>query len=111
MITIAHLMIDDCTSPSLTQLATNHSITGGAGVGSQATVKSNHHLTELLKMTFRKRDPELITLFFASPGSEHSLALFVSLPASSFLLFLCFPPLLFILSLPLLFFLYLNPPW
>ena len=91
-------MIDDCPSPSLTQLAfhlsllpINHSFTGGAGVGSQATVKSNHHLTELLKMTFRKRDPELITLFFASPGSEHLVALFVSLSASSFLLFFRYP--------------------
>jgi hypothetical protein len=36
---------------------------GGGGVGSEALVKSNHHLTELVKLTFRKRDPELITLF------------------------------------------------
>lgn len=27
-------------------------------------MKSNNHLTELNKMTFRKRDPELVTLFF-----------------------------------------------
>jgi hypothetical protein len=26
-------------------------------------VKSNHHLTELVKLTFRKRDPELLTLY------------------------------------------------
>ncbi len=36
----------------------------GRGVGSPAVVKSNHHLTELHKMTFRKKDPELITLHF-----------------------------------------------
>jgi hypothetical protein len=42
----------------------------GEGVGSAATVKSNHHLTELIKMTFKKKDPELVTLFFASnPGA------------------------------------------
>jgi len=37
-----------------------------SGVGSLATVKSNHHLTELLKMTFKKKDPDLISLFFVS---------------------------------------------
>lgn len=36
----------------------------GGGVGSTATVKSNRHLTELAKMTFRKKDPELATLHF-----------------------------------------------
>jgi predicted nucleic acid-binding protein len=36
----------------------------GEGVGADAIVKSNNHLTELNKMTFRKRDPELVTLFF-----------------------------------------------
>jgi len=59
-----------------------HYLVGGKGVGTTATVKANHHLTELLKMTFRKKvltqllthpltylltylqDPELITLFF-----------------------------------------------
>jgi hypothetical protein len=43
---------------------------GGGGVGSVSTVKSNHHLTELVKLTFKKRDPELLTLFVASsfPG-------------------------------------------
>jgi hypothetical protein len=35
----------------------------GGGVGTEALVKSNHHLTELVKLTFRKRDPELLTLF------------------------------------------------
>ena len=39
---------------------------GGKGVGATATVKSNNHLTELIKMTFRKRDPDLVTLFFVS---------------------------------------------
>ena len=44
----------------------------GKGVGSMATVKSNHHLTELIKITFKKRDPELVTLFYASPQSGNS---------------------------------------
>jgi hypothetical protein len=44
----------------------------GKGVGSTATVKSNHHLTELIKITFKKRDPELVTLFYASPQSEET---------------------------------------
>jgi hypothetical protein len=44
----------------------------GKGVGSTATVKSNHHLTELIKITFKKRDPELVTLFYASPRSGNS---------------------------------------
>jgi hypothetical protein len=38
------------------------------GIGSKATVKSNHHLTELLKMTFRKSDPELICLYLGPEG-------------------------------------------
>lgn len=42
----------------------------GGGVGSKATVEYNHHLTELTKMTFRKKDPELITLFFAGGGDS-----------------------------------------
>lgn len=41
---------------------------GGSGIGSKATVKSNHHLTELLKMTFRKSDPELICLYLGPEG-------------------------------------------
>ena len=43
---------------------------GGGGVGSVSHVKSNHHLTELVKLTFKKRDPELLTLFVAQslPG-------------------------------------------
>ena len=36
---------------------------GGAGVGAEATVKSNHHLTELAKLTFKKKDLESLTLF------------------------------------------------
>jgi hypothetical protein len=39
---------------------------GGGGVGSLSTVKSNHHLTELVKLTFKKKDPELLTLFVAN---------------------------------------------
>jgi len=42
---------------------------GGGGVGSEASVKSNRHLTELIKMTFKKKDPELVTLFFVSPDA------------------------------------------
>eukprot|EP01038_Epipyxis_sp_PR26KG_P007641 gene7641-10401_t len=42
----------------------------GEGVGSSAVVKSNHHLTELVKMTFRKKDPELVTLFFLGSASK-----------------------------------------
>jgi len=41
----------------------------GKGVGSEAIVKSNHHLTELVKMTFRKKDPELVSLFLQN-GEE-----------------------------------------
>ena len=44
----------------------------GKGVGSVATVKSNHHLTELIKITFKKRDPELVTLFVANPNGGDS---------------------------------------
>jgi hypothetical protein len=47
----------------------------GKGVGSTATVKSNHHLTELIKITFKKRDPELVTLFYASPQSDETAGL------------------------------------
>ena len=38
----------------------------GGGVGSDAIVEANHHLTELLKITFRKRDPELVNIFFVN---------------------------------------------
>ena len=38
----------------------------GKGVGSIATVKSNHHLTQLVKITFKKRDPNLVHLFFST---------------------------------------------
>ena len=42
----------------------------GKGVGAIATVKSNHHLTQLVKITFRRRDPNLVHLFFSTglPG-------------------------------------------
>ena len=33
-------------------------------MGSDAVVRSNNHLTQLLKMTFRKKSPESISLFF-----------------------------------------------
>ena len=42
---------------------------GGKGVGSTAKVKSNHHLTELLKITYKKKNPELVTLYLATPGA------------------------------------------
>jgi len=42
----------------------------GGGVGSIGVVTANHHLTELLKMTFRKREPDLVTLYFVSYDSE-----------------------------------------
>jgi hypothetical protein len=38
----------------------------GGGVGTEARVDANHHLTELLKITFRKRDPELVNIFFVN---------------------------------------------
>jgi hypothetical protein len=43
---------------------------GGKGIGSTADVKSNHHLTSLIKITFKKRDPELVTLFISDPSKE-----------------------------------------
>lgn len=45
---------------------------GGQGVGSVGVVKSNHHLTELIKITFKKKDPDSVILFTSSPGrGEH----------------------------------------
>jgi hypothetical protein len=41
----------------------------GQGVGSSAHVDRNVHLTELVKMTFRKSDPTLVNLFLASRAS------------------------------------------
>ena len=38
----------------------------GKGVGAMATVKSNHHLTQLTKITFRRHDPNLVHLFFST---------------------------------------------
>eukprot|EP00603_Paraphysomonas_imperforata_P008007 CAMPEP_0114431854 /NCGR_PEP_ID=MMETSP0103-20121206/10834_1 /TAXON_ID=37642 ORGANISM="Paraphysomonas imperforata, Strain PA2" /NCGR_SAMPLE_ID=MMETSP0103 /ASSEMBLY_ACC=CAM_ASM_000201 /LENGTH=1306 /DNA_ID=CAMNT_0001601471 /DNA_START=25 /DNA_END=3945 /DNA_ORIENTATION=- len=43
---------------------------GGKGVGSVGLVKSNHHLTELIKITFKKKDPDGVILFISSPGKE-----------------------------------------
>lgn len=37
------------------------------GPSSPGLVKSNHHLTELQKMTFMKRDPALVTLHYLAP--------------------------------------------
>jgi hypothetical protein len=42
------------------------------GVGGQATVVLNEHLTQLLRMTFRKRDPEMVTMYFSTNGSEEN---------------------------------------
>ena len=36
-------------------------VKGDAG---QGVVKSNHHLSELTRMTFKKSDPTIITLYF-----------------------------------------------
>lgn len=46
---------------------------GGKGIGSTADVKSNHHLTSLIKITFKKRDPELVTLFISDPTKEEGM--------------------------------------
>ncbi|CAN0558237.1 unnamed protein product, partial [Ectocarpus sp. 8 AP-2014] len=35
-----------------------------SGPTSPGLVKSNHHLTELQKMTFMRRDPSLVTLHY-----------------------------------------------
>lgn len=40
------------------------------GPRSPGLVKSNHHLTELLKMTFLRRDPSLVTLHYVAPGAQ-----------------------------------------
>jgi hypothetical protein len=42
----------------------------GQGVGSIGHVKSNHHLTELVKITFKKKDPDSVILFISSAGKE-----------------------------------------
>ena len=39
------------------------------GIGSEATVVLNEHLTQLIRVTFRKKDPEMINLFFKNDGS------------------------------------------
>lgn len=39
-----------------------------SGPTSPGLVKSNHHLTELQKMTFMRRDPALVTLHYLAPG-------------------------------------------
>lgn len=42
-----------------------------SGPTSPGLVKSNHHLTELQKMTFMRRDPALVTLHYLAPeGSQ-----------------------------------------
>jgi hypothetical protein len=46
--------------------------TGGSAamkVGATAEVTLNVHLTQVLRMSFRKRDPEMITFVFASDGT------------------------------------------
>ena len=42
----------------------------GQGVGSVGHVKSNHHLTELIKITFKKKDPDSVILYISAPGKE-----------------------------------------
>jgi hypothetical protein len=44
---------------------------GGKGVGSEGVVKSNHHLTELLKITFKKKSPDVVNLFISSPADPN----------------------------------------
>ena len=39
-------------------------------LGSEYVVKSNHHLSELVKIAFKKRDPDLVTLFLLSSLTE-----------------------------------------
>merc|ERR1712139_627754 len=46
---------------------------GGDGVGAAAKVCSDNHLTELIKMTFRKKDPDLVNLFFLHMNAEDNL--------------------------------------
>ncbi|CAB1096071.1 unnamed protein product [Ectocarpus sp. CCAP 1310/34] len=41
-----------------------------SGPTSPGLVKSNHHLTELQKMTFMRRDPSLVTLHYLAPGGQ-----------------------------------------
>lgn len=36
----------------------------------QGRVKSNHHLTELARMTFMKREPDIVTLYFRNPECQ-----------------------------------------
>lgn len=59
---------DDGLTTSTTTTTTSGS--GRGGVGALALVKSNHHLTELIKMTFKKKDPELVTLYLLSHDGE-----------------------------------------
>ncbi len=40
------------------------------GRAGQGRVKSNHHLTELARMTFLKKTPDVITLYFRRGGVE-----------------------------------------
>lgn len=42
------------------------STTADVPLGSECVVTSNHHLSELVKMAFKKRDPDLVTLFLLS---------------------------------------------
>lgn len=42
----------------------------GLGVGAVGMVKSNHHLTELIKITFKKKDPDGVVLFISAPGRD-----------------------------------------
>eukprot|EP00617_Octactis_speculum_P004854 CAMPEP_0185783696 /NCGR_PEP_ID=MMETSP1174-20130828/118523_1 /TAXON_ID=35687 /ORGANISM="Dictyocha speculum, Strain CCMP1381" /LENGTH=269 /DNA_ID=CAMNT_0028474875 /DNA_START=198 /DNA_END=1007 /DNA_ORIENTATION=- len=42
-------------------------------LNSQATVKSNHHLSELSRMTLLKKDPDVVTLHYRDGPSEKDL--------------------------------------
>lgn len=40
------------------------------GKAGQGRVKSNHHLTEIARMTFLKKTPDVITLYFRMGGMK-----------------------------------------
>lgn len=48
------------------------STTADVPLGSECVVTSNHHLSELVKMAFKKRDPDLVTLFLLSTEGTQS---------------------------------------
>ena len=53
--------------------ASSQSGTSAMSVGAKAVVTLNVHLTQLLRMAFRKRDPELVTFVFACDGTPATM--------------------------------------